>query len=470
MHAPLLARSRRTRRTPFTDRVTAAGVKAYTVYNHMLLPAVFRSVEEDYHHLKSAVQLWDVACERQIELSGPDAERLLQMTSPRDLSRMATDQCYYVPIVDVNGGMINDPIVLKLASDRFWVSIADSDLMYYYKGLAGGFGMDVQVSEPDISPLAIQGPKADILVERLFGKDIRETKFFRHKTITFQGQDMVIARSGWSRQIGFEIYMDGTRHGPALWDHIMEAGEDLDIRAGCPNGIERIEAGLLSYGNDVTLENTPFEADMGKYVQLDRVPTCRARAALLEKQVPDRQLRAVEMSGDPLPACTEPWPLLAGGTHAGIPGQLATDEAAAGWRVQAQSRDVEQGHGTPGTGFRQCSRGALMDVDIATPRGLPQDADGIEDPIQAAQGRQLKNLVPAFVRQQALHWQRLGQTGGGSSSGHDDLGAGPLQGSHTMSTNEAATTEHQVATPQQWGVTGRRWISSKRHAPMMAAL
>lgn len=323
MSAPLLARSRRTRRTPFTDRVTAAGVKAYTVYNHMLLPAVFRSVEEDYHHLKSAVQLWDVACERQIELRGPDAERLLQMTSPRDLSRMKTDQCFYVPIVDVNGGMINDPIVLKLAADRFWVSIADSDLMYYYKGLAGGFGMDVSVSEPDISPLAIQGPKTDILVERLFGRAIRETKFFRHKTITFQGQDMVIARSGWSRQLGFEIYMEGTQHGPALWDHIMETGRDLDIRAGCPNGIERIEAGLLSYGNDVTLENTPFEADLGKYVQLDAVPTCRARAALLEKQVPERQLRAVEMSGEPLPACTEVWPVTAGGKPAGHIGSAA---------------------------------------------------------------------------------------------------------------------------------------------------
>ena len=323
MHAPFLARSRRTRRTPFTDRVTAAGVKAYTVYNHMLLPAVFRSVEEDYHHLKSAVQLWDVACERQIELRGPDAEHLLQLTSPRDLSRMQNDQCCYVPIVDVNGGMINDPIVLKLAADRFWVSIADSDLMYYYKGLADGFGLNVLVSEPDISPLAIQGPKTDILIERLFGQAIRETRFFRHKTIHFQGQEMVIARSGWSRQVGFEIYMDGSQHGPALWDHIMQAGEDLDIRAGCPNGIERIEAGLLSYGNDMTLENTPFEADLGRYVQLDRVPTCRARVALLERQLPKRQLRAVEIAGIPVPACTEAWPLTANGQHAGQIGSAA---------------------------------------------------------------------------------------------------------------------------------------------------
>ena len=268
-----------------------------------------------------------MARERQIELRGPDAERLLQMTSPRDITRMKNDQCYYVPIVDVNGGMINDPIVLKLAADRFWVSSADSDLMYYYKGLAGGFGMDVQVSEPDISPLAIQGPKADVLVERLFGQAIRETAFFRHKTIEFQGQDMVIARSGWSRQGGFEIYVDGAQHGPALWDHIMEAGEDLDIRAGCPNGIERIEAGLLSYGNDVTLENTPFEADLGKYVQLDAVPTCRAREALLHKQVPERQLRPVEISGDPLPACTEAWPLTVKGKPAGQIGSAAYSPA-----------------------------------------------------------------------------------------------------------------------------------------------
>ncbi len=346
MTLPVLARSRRVRRTPFTERVTAAGVKAYTVYNHMLLPAVFRSVEEDCHHLKTAVQLWDVACERQIELRGPDAERLLQMTSPRDITRMKTDQCYYVPIVDVNGGMINDPIVLKLAADRFWVSIADSDLMYYYKGLAGGFGMDVQVTEPDISPLAIQGPKADILVERLFGQAIRETKFFRHKTINFQGQDMVIARSGWSRQGGFEIYVDGAQHGLALWDHIMEAGEDLDIRAGCPNGIERIEAGLLSYGNDVTLENTPFEADLGKYVQLDAVPTCRAREALLHKQVPERQLRPVEMSGDPLPACTEAWPLTVNGKPAGQIGSAAYSPA---FKSNIGIAMVEAAYWDPGT-------------------------------------------------------------------------------------------------------------------------
>ena len=159
MATPLLSCSIRLRRTPFSRRVEAAGVKAYTVYNHMLVPTVFRSVEEDYAHLKSAVQVWDVSCERQVEIAGPDARRLVQITTPRDLANMAEDQCYYLPIVDERGAMLNDPVLIKLAEDRYWVSLADTDMLFYYKGLANGFGLDVKVLEPDASPLAIQGPK-----------------------------------------------------------------------------------------------------------------------------------------------------------------------------------------------------------------------------------------------------------------------------------------------------------------------
>ena len=170
MTAPLLTGSPRLRRTPFSRRVEAAGVQGYTVYNRMLLPSVFRSLEEDYAHLKSAVQVWDVACERQVEIVGPDARRLVQMTTPRDLSKMADDQCYYIPMVDTRGAMLNDPVLNKLAADRFWVSLADGDMLYYYMGLASGLGLDVRVFEPDVSPLAIQGPRADELVRRVFGQ------------------------------------------------------------------------------------------------------------------------------------------------------------------------------------------------------------------------------------------------------------------------------------------------------------
>ena len=179
MSMPYLTPAIRLRRTPFSRRVEASGATAYTVYNHMLLASFFRSVEEDYAHLKRAVQVWDVSCERQVEIIGPDALRLVQLTTPRDLSRMADDQCYYIPMVDEEGHMLNDPILIKLADDRYWVSIADTDMLYYFKGLASGFGLNAKAFEPDVSPLAIQGPKADTLEARVFGQEIVDTKFFR---------------------------------------------------------------------------------------------------------------------------------------------------------------------------------------------------------------------------------------------------------------------------------------------------
>lgn len=292
-------------------------MQGYTVYNHMLLPSVFRSLEEDYAHLKSAVQVWDVACERQVEIAGPDARRLVQMTTPRDLSKMADDQCYYIPMVDTRGAMLNDPVLNKLAADRFWVSLADGDMLYYYMGIAGGLGLDVQVFEPDVSPLAIQGPRADELVRRVFGQATVETRFFRYKTVTFGGKEMVIARSGWSLQGGFEIYVDGTEHGEALWDTLFEAGEDLDVRAGCPNAIERIEGGLMSYGSDITRAHTPFAAGLDKYCDLDTATECLGRAALLGKRDPDKHVRPLEIEGRGQQSVAQYWPLTSGASPAG---------------------------------------------------------------------------------------------------------------------------------------------------------
>ena len=315
----LISPSRRLRRTPFSEGVEAAGVKGYTVYNRMLLPTVFRSVVEDYHHLKQAVQVWDVACERQIELRGPDAGRLMQMLTPRDLRGMLPGQCYYVPIVDETGGMLNDPVAVKLAEDRWWISIADSDLLLWVKGIAYGYRLDVLVDEPDVSPLAIQGPKADDLMARVFGESIRDVRFFRFGWFQFQGRDMAIARSGYSKQGGFEIYVEGGDIGMPLWNALMEAGRDLDVRAGCPNLIERIEGGLLSYGNDMTDDNTPHECGLGKFCNTATAIGCVGRDALLRvaKEGPVQQIRAIAIHGDPVPPCDRQWPVLAGGVQVG---------------------------------------------------------------------------------------------------------------------------------------------------------
>lgn len=315
----LLSPSRRLRRTPFSDGVEAAGVKAYTVYNHMLLPTMFRSIEEDYRHLKSAVQIWDVACERQVELRGPDAGRLVQLLTPRDLRPMLPGQCYYIPIVDETGGMLNDPVSVKLAEDRWWISIADSDLLYWIKGLAYGYRLDVLVDEPDVSPLAIQGPKADDLMARVFGDVVRDIRFFRFMHLDFQGRDMVVARSGYSKQGGFEIYVEGGDIGMPLWHALMEAGRDLDVLAGCPNLIERIEAGLLSYGNDMTDDNTPHECGLGRFCNTQTAIGCIGRDALLRVSTegPVKQIRAISIGGDPVPGCDRYWPIKAGSKTVG---------------------------------------------------------------------------------------------------------------------------------------------------------
>jgi dimethylsulfoniopropionate demethylase len=291
--------------------VEAAGVKAYTVYNHMLLPTVFRSLEEDCRHLKEAVQIWDVACQRQVELRGADAGRLMQMLTPRDLRAMAPGQCRYVPMVDETGGMLNDPVAVKLADDRYWISIADSDLLLWIKGIVWGMRLEVLVEEPDVSPLAVQGPRADDLMAAVFGDEVRGIGFFRFRRLEFQGRSLVVSRSGYSRQGGFEIYLEGSDLGMALWDALMEAGRPLDGRAGCPNLIERIEGGLLSYGNDMTRENTPHECGLGRFCDTRTAIGCVGRDALLRvaKEGPVRRIHAITIDGPPVPPCREAWPL-----------------------------------------------------------------------------------------------------------------------------------------------------------------
>ncbi len=352
-----IAGSRRVRRTPFSDGVEAAGVKGYTVYNRMLLPTVFRSVVEDYHHLKSAVQVWDVSVERQVEIRGPDAGRLMQMLTPRDLRGMLAGMCYYVPMVDETGGMLNDPVAVKLAEDRYWVSIADSDLLLWVKGLAYGFRMDVLVDEPDVSPLAIQGPKADELAARIFGDGVKDLKFFRYGHFDFQGRDMVVARSGYSKQGGFEVYVEGREIAMPLWNALMEAGRDLDVHAGCPNLIERIEGGLLSYGNDMTRDNTPHEAGLGRFCSTQTAIGCVGRDALLRvsKEGPVKQLRAIRIEGD-LPPCDREWPLMDGQQQVGL---VTSAARSPDFETNVAIGMVRMTHWDPGT-----------DLDVVTQAGV----------------------------------------------------------------------------------------------------
>ena len=264
-----IAKSRRLRSTPYTSRIEEQGVTAYTIYNHMLLPAAFGSIEDSYRHLKEHVQVWDVAAERQVEISGKDSAELVQLMTCRDLSKSKIGRCYYCPIIDDSGNLVNDPVVLKLAEDRWWISIADSDVIFFAKGLAAGYKFDVKITEPVVDIIAVQGPKSFDLMEKVFGKIIKELKFFGFSYYDFKGTKHLIARSGWSKQGGFEIYVQNTQAGQKLYDHLFEIGDEFNVKPGCPNLIERIESGLLSYGNDFDNNDNPFECGFDQYVSLD---------------------------------------------------------------------------------------------------------------------------------------------------------------------------------------------------------
>ncbi len=304
MQNPALVFSRRIRNTPFEPRVLEQGVKAYTVYNHVPLASSFRSPLEDYEHLCEHVQIWDVSCERQVEVIGRDALALVELVTPRDISRCEVGQCMYAPLVDENGGIVNDPIVLRLDEDRFWLSIADSDVLLWLKGIAVGRGMDVAVFEPDVSPLAVQGPRADDLMEKILGPEVRDIRFFRFIRCEIAGTPVIMARSGWSGQGGFEIYLQDSAKGLDLWDCIWEAGKEFNIRAGCPNLIERLETGLLSFGSDMTLDTNPMECGLDRFYKPGKSAEhlCRDALARISREGVKQKLAYIMIPGEPIPA------------------------------------------------------------------------------------------------------------------------------------------------------------------------
>ena len=305
--------SLRTRRTPFSEGVEKAGVTSYTVYNHTLLASQVGNYVEDYHHLKKDVQIWDVTCEKQVRIRGYDAEKLMRLMSPRDLDKMQNDQCFYIPMIDRNGGILNDPVAIKIGTNEYWISIDDSDYLLYALGVADALNLEVLIDEPDISPLAIQGPKSEDLMVKVFGPDIKDIKFFRYKKLSFEGREMLVARSGYSKQGGFEIYVDGFDYGMPLWDTLMTAGDEFNIRVGCPNLIERIEGGLLSYGNDITREHTPYEAGLAKFVNSKEDFLGKAK---LKERPFNRIIRAIQIDGE-IPPCERHWPILLKGKKVG---------------------------------------------------------------------------------------------------------------------------------------------------------
>src|SRR5262249_50999412 len=258
------------KKSPYFDRTVAAGCTSWDLYNHMLIPTLYDDDVKEYWHLLERVTLWDVAVERQVEITGPDAARFTQLPTARDLSRCEVGQCKYVTICAPDGGIVNDPILLRLGEDHFWLSLADSDALLYALGVQSFAGLDVAIREPDVSPLQVQGPKSKPLIRSLLGDEVADLRYYRCAETSLDGIPLVVSRTGWTGEVGYELYLRDASRGGELWDRVMEAGREHQIRAIAPSDQRRMEAGIFNYGNDMDVTNSPYEVTgLERLVELD---------------------------------------------------------------------------------------------------------------------------------------------------------------------------------------------------------
>ncbi len=301
------------RKSPYFDATVRWGAAGFSVYNHMYIPRDFGDPEQNFWNLVNDATLSDVAVERQVEITGPDAATFVQMLTPRNLSTCAVGQCKYVLITNADGGILNDPILLRLAENHFWLSLADSDILLWAQGVAVNSGLDVTICEPDVSPLQLQGPKSGEIMQRLFGDQINDLRYYWLGEFELDGIPLIISRTGWSSELGYEIYLRDGARGDELWELIMAAGQPFGLQPGHTSAIRRIEGGMLSYHADMDRHTNPFELGLDRLVDLEMEADFIGKAAL--KKIVDqgisRKQVGLEIDGDALTAANnEFWPIL----------------------------------------------------------------------------------------------------------------------------------------------------------------
>lgn len=308
------------RKSPFFDATVRWGAQGFSVYNHMYIPRDFGNPVENFWNLVNDAILCDVAVERQVEITGPDAREFVQMMTPRDLSNLAVGQCKYVLITNAEGGILNDPILLRLAEQHYWLSLADSDILLWAQGLAVHSGLDVTVQEPDVSPLQLQGPKSGEIMRALFGESILDLRYYWLREMELDGIPLLVSRTGWSSELGYEIYLRDGARGDELWEKIMAAGAPLGLKPGHTSSIRRIEGGMLSYHADADAKTNPFELGMDRLVNLDMAADFVGKAALrrIRDEGVRRQQVGLVLETDPLQGPnTTFWPISQGAQPVG---------------------------------------------------------------------------------------------------------------------------------------------------------
>ena len=317
----LVQRGARNRRTPYYEAEQRYGPLGYTVYNHMYFPIRFDSFDNEYRALLNDVTVWDVAVERCLEISGPDGFRFAQLMTPRDLSKCAVGQAKYVLVVDSDGGIINDPVLTRMDENTFWFALASSDTLLWARGLKNAYpDLDVTIREADVAPMQIQGPKSKDLMRALVGDEVLDIKYYFFREFEIQGIPVVVTRTGWTSEVGYEIYLTDTSKGTELYEAVMKAGEPFNVKPTGPSDIRRIEGAIFNWGADMTYENNPYELGLDRLV--DDLPEDASISIKALKAIRDagvgRKLNGVEIDGEPFPALNNTkWTASSGGSALG---------------------------------------------------------------------------------------------------------------------------------------------------------
>ncbi|MDP9296247.1 MAG: glycine cleavage system protein T [Actinomycetota bacterium] len=314
----LVQRGARSRRTPYYEAEQRHSPLGYTVYNHMYFPIRYDSFEAEFDALLNDVTVWDVSVERCLEIGGPDGFTFAQLMTCRDLLKCAVGQAKYVLIVDSDGGIINDPVLTRMDENTFWFALASSDALLFARGLKNAYpDLDVTIREADVAPMQIQGPKSKDLMRDLLGDEVLDIKYYYFKEFDLDGIPVVVTRTGWTSEVGYEIYLTDTTKGSELWERVMKAGEPYNVRPTGPSDIRRIEGAIFNWGADMTYENNPYELGLDRLVD-DCDNIARDALARIKSEGVQRRIVGLEFDGDPFPALNNvKWPARSGGERVG---------------------------------------------------------------------------------------------------------------------------------------------------------
>jgi glycine cleavage system aminomethyltransferase T len=297
----------RIRKSPYFYASRRHGVEMFSVYNHTYHPRHYGDPVAEYWALLNGVTLWDVGVERQVEISGPDAFDFTNLLVARDLNKCQVEQCKYVFLCLPDGGIINDPVLLRVEENRFLLSLADSDVELWARGVAHNSDYDVTIKEVDVAPVQVQGPKSKDVMVDLFGERILEIPYYFLRHFELDGMKVLVSRTGYTGELGYEIYLtDATQHAAKLWDAVLEAGKPHDLTVIGPCHIRRIEGGILALGADMWYDTNPYEVGMGYdwMVDLEQGADFIGKEALarIKREGPTRKLVGVEIGGERLGA------------------------------------------------------------------------------------------------------------------------------------------------------------------------